>query len=182
MTLEGGSVFWGIRVVIPERLRSQVLAELHHGHPGVVNMKAVARSHLWWPGVDKAIESCVRACAACQVSRNLPAKAPLHPWAWPESPWERIHVDFAGPIQGRMLLVVTDAHSKWPEVIVMNSTTASKTITVLRELFARFGIPKQVVSDNGPQFVSQEFALFMSNEWGKAHPQFPIPSSQQWSR
>ena len=118
MTLEGGSVFWGIRVVIPERLRSQVLAELHHGHPGVVNMKAVARSHLWWPGVDKAIESCVRACAACQVSRNLPAKAPLHPWAWPESPWERIHVDFAGPIQGRMLLVVTDAHSKWPEVIV----------------------------------------------------------------
>ena len=59
-----------------------------------------------------------------------------------------------------MLLIVTDAHPKWPEVQVMTTTTASKTIEVLREMFARDGIPEYLVSDNGPQFVSAEFGNF----------------------
>ena len=63
--------------------------------------------------------------------RSTPAVAPLHPWLWPTQPWDRIHVDFAGPCQGRMLLVVTDAHSKWPEVFDMKSTTTPATIRVL---------------------------------------------------
>ena len=74
----------------------------------------------------------------------------------------RIHVDFIGPFLGRMFFVVTDAHSKLPEVSTMLSTTADQTINVLREPFARFGIPQQLVSDNGPQFVSKEFKQFMS--------------------
>ena len=60
-----------------------------------------------------------------------------------------------------MFFVLVDAHSKWPEVVVMNSTTAAKTIIVLREMFSRYGLPKQLVSDNGPQFVSEEFAAFL---------------------
>ena len=161
MTLEGGCILWGMRVVIPKKLQPEVVAELHRGHPGIVRMKAMARSHVWWVTVDKDIEQCVRACEACQASRNMPARAPLHTWEWPASPWERIHVDFAGPLRGKMLLVVTDAHSKWPEVVVLTSTTAARTIEALRELFARFGIPRQLVSDNGPQFISREFASFL---------------------
>ena len=64
---------------------------------------------------------------------------------------------YAGPFKDTMFLVVVDANSKWPEVIPMRSTTAAKSIEVLRNLFARFGIPEQIVSDNGPQFVSEEF-------------------------
>ena len=58
-----------------------------------------------------------------------------------------------------MWLLVVDAHSEWPEVRQMSigSTTACRTISCLRELFARFGVSKQVVTDNGPQFVSAEF-------------------------
>ena len=62
---------------------------------------------------------------------------------------------------GHMFFVVVDAHSKWPEVIVMDSTTSEKTVDVLRELFSRYGVPTQIVSDNGPQFVSQEFEHFL---------------------
>jgi len=62
-----------------------------------------------------------------------------------------------------MLLIVVDSYSKWPEVPVMSSTPASKTVTVLREIFARNGIPRELVSENGPQFVSQEFDQFLSN-------------------
>ena len=71
-----------------------------------------------------------------------------------------MHVDFAGPFRC-MFLLLMDAHSKWPEIIELTSTTASKTIEVLREIFSRNGLPEQVVSDNGPQFVSEEFERFM---------------------
>ena len=59
-----------------------------------------------------------------------------------------------------MFLVVADAHSKWLEVVPMKSTTSSKTIEILRNLFARFGILEQIENDNGPQFVSEEFHAF----------------------
>ena len=74
-------------------------------------------------------------------------------------PWQRIHVDFAGPFLVRMFLVVVDA-AKWPEVITMSSTTTSTTINELHHLFAAYGLPKQLVSDNGPQFTSEEFSTF----------------------
>ena len=60
-----------------------------------------------------------------------------------------------------MWLVVTDAHSKWLEVVVMNSTTAGTTVKVLRDLFACHGIPEQLVSDNGLQFITEEFRHFL---------------------
>ena len=60
-----------------------------------------------------------------------------------------------------MFLIVVDAHSKWPEVLVMNSTTAEKTVSELRTVFARWGLPEVLVSDNGPQFTSSVFRDFM---------------------
>ena len=160
LSVEGDCLLWGVRVVVPTKLRKKILQELHCGHPGVVRMKALARSHVWWPDIDKQIEECAKACSVCQSNKGAPSKAPLHPWQWPSSPWERIHLDFAGPVAGKMLLVVTDAHSKWPEVVVMNSTSSARTITVLREMFARFGLPQQIVTDNGPQFTANEFRQF----------------------
>ncbi len=91
----------------------------------------------------------------------MPAVAPLHPWLWPAKPWQRIHIDYAGPVEGKMMLVVVDAHSKWPEVISMTSSTSQATIRALRGLFASYGLPQQLVSDNGPQFTSDEFTVFL---------------------
>ena len=61
---------------------------------------------------------------------------------------------------GKTFLIIVDAYSKWPEVIDMSSTTATSTISILRDCFSRHGIPEQLVSDNGPQFCSVEFAEF----------------------
>ncbi len=93
--------------------------------------------------------------------QKMPKAAPLHPWEWPAKPWQRIHVDFAGPFLNTTFLAVVDAHSKWPEVFTMSSTTSGHTIQVLRELFSRTGVPEQLVSDNGPQFTSEEFRTFL---------------------
>jgi len=129
----------GIRVVIPQKLRDYVLKELHRDHPVMDRMKAIACSYLWWEGLDGEIESVVRSCQECQSVRNAPPKAPLHPWLWPTRPWQCIHLDFAGPFQGRMYLLITDAHSKWLEIVEMRNTRANKTVKELRKLCTSYG-------------------------------------------
>ena len=89
---EGDCLFWGTRVIVPEKLHSRVLEELHRGHPGIVRMKSLTRSHVWWPNLDSQVEAQAKSCTACQVNKNLPPKAPLHLWAWPTIPWQRIHI------------------------------------------------------------------------------------------
>ena len=163
LTVESQCLLWGIRVVVPQKLRASVLKELHSDHGGMVRMKSVARSYFWWPGLDKDVEGIVKSCQSCQAVKSAPSSAPLHPWVWPEHPWQRVHIDFAGPFKGRMFFLLIDAHSKWPEIHEMPSTTADRTIAVLRHIFAAYGLPQQVVSDNGPQFTSGEFMDFLQS-------------------
>ena len=105
----------------------------------------------------------IKSCQSCQTSQSNPAATPLHPWVWTDTPWKRIHVDYAGPFLGHMLFIAVDAHSKWPEVEMMSSTTSEKTIESLRSMFACHGLPEQLVLDNGPQFTSTEFSEFMKS-------------------
>ena len=79
---------------------------------------------------------------SCQAQFNYFCSTPL---GMTPRPWQRIHIDFAGPFQGANFLVAVDAHSKWPEVGIMGSTT-TKTIEVLRKVFASNGLPEQVRS------------------------------------
>ena len=123
-------------------------------------MKSLARGCLWWPRLDAAIVDRVQQCHVCVALGKFPSRAPLYPWKWPAKPWERIHIDFFE--KGKLnFLIVVDAYSKWLEVTPMGSMTSLKTIEVLRSLFARYGIPEEVVSDNGPQLASEEFSQFL---------------------
>ena len=160
LTIEAGCVLWGTRVVIPMACQKRVLQELHTSHPGIVKMKSIARTHVWWPQVNKQIEELVQNCSACQEVRNKPPLAMLHPWSWPARSWQRVHIDFAGPFLGSMFMLVVDAHSKWLEIFPINAATTEKTLQLLRNLFASYGLPDQIVTDNGSQFTSSEFQRF----------------------
>ena len=164
LSVEDDIVLWGHRVVIPQDkdLRQRLVSELHATHPGIVKMKALARSYFWWPTIDKTLENCVRECAVCQEHQTDPPHAPIHPWEFPENPWSRIHIDYAF-IDGQDVLIVVDAHSKWIEAVRVGKATATATITAMRRLFATHGIPDTIVSDNGTQFISEEFHTFLSN-------------------
>ena len=160
LSIYDGCLMWGARVVIPAPLQERILPDLHTGHPGVVRMNALARSFVWWPGIDQHIERRCRDCDGCQANASAPPKAPLHPWEWLSQPWQRLHIDFAGPFHGTIWLIAVDAHSKWPEGIPMTTVTTTTTVTKLRSLFAQYGLPEVLVSDNGPQFTSEEFQQF----------------------
>ena len=79
---------WGIRVIVPPKHGPQVLEELHQGHLGMVKVKALARSYIWWPEIDKEIEETAKTCFGCQLLQAEPSLASVHPWEWPSSPWQ----------------------------------------------------------------------------------------------
>ena len=136
------------------------MAELHDTHPGITLLKGVARSLVWWPSIDTDLEKMVKSCSLCQGSRNNPTKTDLHPWEYPKNPWSRLHVDYAGPLFGKMYLIVVDAYSKWVEIAVARTATSEATIEGLREMFATHGVPDTLVSDNGSCFTSEQFLNF----------------------
>ena len=156
-----GCLLWGSRIIVPPTHRAAVLEELHDGHPGMTRAKSVARMFVWWPCIDEDIERTVRQCQACQSTRASPPSAPLHPWHWPTRPWARLHMDYAGPIAGKMILIVVDAHSKWIEAYPLSTATSAATIEKLRTMFSQFGLPESLVSDNAAYFTSEELETFV---------------------
>ncbi|XP_061398657.1 uncharacterized protein K02A2.6-like [Musca vetustissima] len=124
-------------------------------------MKAIARSYFWWPGLDKEIELKARMCEECCQQSKHPPAADAKSWPLTLKPWSRIHIDYAGPFIGTNFLIVVDSHSKWLEVKATADTTSTKTIELLRDIFASHGLPDIVVTDNGRNFKSSEFETFL---------------------
>ena len=97
------------------------------------------------------------------------APEPLRPTTMPNKPWQDIHIDLCGPFPtGESLLVCEDACTRWPEVVILKTTTSAVIISHLKRIFAAQGIPMTVVSDNGPQFISEEFEAFL-RDYGITH-------------
>ena len=130
LSTDQGCLLWGMRVVVPAKLQPRLLRELHFTHPGIVKVKLLARSYIWWHKIDQDIEEVVRTCENCAVQRSLPPKAPLHSWPWANRPMQRIHIDYA-EIEGYQVLVIIDIHSKWIEAIPLKTATAATTIEAL---------------------------------------------------
>ena len=123
-----------------------------------------------WLKMDEDIEREVKLCSVCQNARSSPPSAPLITWRW--GPFQRIPIIFCEKSSDYFLVVVVDSHSKWIEVQHMTSITTGHTINELRLIFAQHGLPEEVVSDNGPQFIPNEFAEFM-NRNGIKHTLVP---------
>ena len=111
ISVEDGILLWDSRVIVPPQARNQVIEEAHATHIGITRMKSLTRQFAWWPKMDSHLEAKVRSCSTCQMCKNAPPEAVLHPWEWPKQPWTRLHADYAGPFLGKMFLIITDAHS-----------------------------------------------------------------------
>lgn len=154
----GHAILKGTRLVIPKPLRQHTLELAHEGHPGITKMKQRLRSKVWWPGIDKDCERSVKNCHGCQLVGTPNHPEPMKRTTLPPGPWQDLAIDFMGPLpSGHSLLVIVDYYSRFYEVEIMKKTTAQKTIERLKPIFARFGLPLSIRSDNGPQFQSDEF-------------------------
>ncbi|XP_059222702.1 uncharacterized protein K02A2.6-like [Stomoxys calcitrans] len=112
-----------------------VLNEPYRSHFELVKTKALARSYIWWPGLDKDIENSIKNCLQSQKLQSSAKKSSLISWVPNDSVW------ICGSLQ---------------------EITTAFTVSTLRELFSRYGIVDTLVSDNGTQFTSHDFQTILS--------------------
>ncbi|XP_053968616.1 uncharacterized protein K02A2.6-like [Anastrepha ludens] len=129
------------RVVIPASWKQQILQLLHDGHWGTSRIKQLARQHVWWVDIDNDIAKLAAKCDICKAVSPGPARE-YEGWPEPNHPWERVHVDFAGPFFYSMWLICVDAFSQFPFIAQLTTTTTADTISALAAIFATEGIPK----------------------------------------
>ncbi|UYV82343.1 hypothetical protein LAZ67_21001753, partial [Cordylochernes scorpioides] len=163
-------IFLENRMVIPKSLHERVLQLLHESHAGTNKMKMMARSSIWWPGMDSSIEIITKNCRTCLSNESLP---PQRAESWPKyaGPWRRVHMDYFN-FKNKLFLLAVDSFSSWVEVSEVPSTSAYFCMNFMRNCIARYGFPQVVVSDNGPPFFSSDFGDFLSKN-GISHVTSP---------
>ena len=153
----------GSRIIIPMSLQKQVIKIAHEGHQGIAKTKARLRETVWFPNLDKHVRSELEHCLACQATSQPNRPEPINVTPMPDSPWDKVKIDFYGPLpSGQYILVVIDCYSRFPEIEILTAISAQKVIPKLDCIFARHGIPSHLTSDNGPPFQSDEFRRYMS--------------------
>ena len=171
LNLSDSVVLYNDRIIVPVALRRQVLQNLHSAHQGTSSMTSRALSTVFWPGITAAIENARDRCQTC--NRNSPSQARLPPKEpdLPKAPFEKICADFF-KLAGHFYLVMVDRLSGWPEVLKVKQNTGSSgaksLCQALRRLFATFGVPEEISTDGGPEFVALESKDFY-RRWGVEH-------------
>ncbi len=158
------------RLILPKQLQLKVLRMAHTGHPGMVRMKRALRECYWWPSLDSQVETAVHSCLWCQMGGKSQPLDPIPPISIPKPdlPCKRLGLDLAGPYSTaphhqQFVTSMVDYHSGFPEVLLMTDIWSLTIIRWLKELFSCYSCPDEIVMDNGPQFASAEFQLFLEN-------------------
>ena len=132
-----------------------------------------------WPGLSAELQNFITSCPTCARHRKNPAE-PLLSTPIPTLPWQKVAADFL-QLNNKTYLLVVDYFSKYIEATQLHTTTSTQTIRFLRDIFARHGIPEEFVSDNGPQFASDEFASF-AREIQMRHVTTSLPAVKRHGR
>lgn len=159
ITTDSNCLYYLNRLIVPQECRAKILKSFHQNHTGIVRMKMVARSYVWWPGLDTDIENWVGQCLSCQQTQVVSKSKEITSWKKTYFPFERIHIDFF-KFAGKDFMILSDAHSKYIDVQLMTNTNVHSVIEKLKIFFCIFGLPSEIVSDNGPPFQSYGFKNF----------------------
>ena len=167
-----GLLFYNDRIVIPENLRSTVIAMLHHGHVSRNKMEQLAQA-FWWPGLARDIQEKSETCPSCRAAgKNILTQIPSTEKNSLElltEPNQEIQLDFAGPIKSKTrgnvcILVAVDRFSKWPTAQICKSADTRTVLKFLTGYFTNNGTPRCIRTDNGSCFKSSEFKKFCADE------------------
>ena len=159
MSIHDGLITYDDRLIIPHCLRADVLQKIHEGHQGITKCRERAHQSVWWPKIGEEIIQIVQQCAHCQKYKPTTAKEPMVPTVLLDRPWQMLGVDLLD-FNGQQYMVVVDYYSRYIELVYLADTITHTVTAKLKCIFARFGIPDLLVSDNGPQFSSKEFRQF----------------------
>ena len=159
LSVANGLLLRDCRIVIPTKLRPDLLTKIHHGHQGVTKCRERAKQGVWWPGVSQNIADMVAKCQHCITNKHSQHNEPLIPTTLPERPWQHIGADMM-TFQNKEYLILMDYYSRYLEVVYTPTTTSKAIVEKMKNIFAQWRIPERITSDNGPQFSSEMFKVF----------------------
>ena len=154
------------QVVLPRELREKAVRIAHEGvmsgHQGISKTTDRLLQNFWYPGITAEIIRFCKSCDICQrtVAKGRVAKAPLGQMPIIDTPFDRVAIDLIGPIEPiserghRYILTIVDYATRYPEAVALKNITTETVAEALVEIYSRVGIPKEVLSDQGSQFVS----------------------------
>ena len=156
------------QTVVPYSLRKNVVKEYHDsllaGHLAFLRTYLRVRDKYYWPNMVSDIKKYCMSCEVCALQRKVVTRAFLHPLEIATAPFEVIGMDFLGPIKpeslngNKYVLVMTDAFSKWTEVVALSNQTAETTCRALMDKIVLYhGPPKVIITDRGSNFTSRLF-------------------------
>ena len=172
-----GIVLRGKRILLPKSMRKRALNVVHEGHLGIEKCKNLLRAKVYWPGMDTDVTNHINSCIPCQANSKSSQSLPIQMSELPDGPLDEIALDFFGPLpSGETLLVIEDLYSRFPFIEVMKTTTATSVINRLEKLFAIYGYPNKVRTDNGSPFQGKNIKEYF-NDCGIKHmkitPRYP---------
>lgn len=174
------------QLVLPRQCRSLILRVAHDipmaGHLGTTKTKDRILQRYYWPGIFKEIAEYCRSCDVCQRSHSKrPARGELVPMPVVAEPFHRIAMDIIGPLPktargNRFILTICDYATRYPEAIPLPVTDAPRIARELVNVFARVGVPSEILTDQGSNFMStllQEVYHFMQIKRIRTSPYHP---------
>lgn len=135
-----------------------VLDRIHEVHQGIAKCRKRARTSVWWPGLSKQLEEMVKKCPTC-IKQHVNTAEPAILYELPDRPWQKAAADLF-ELKNQHHLLVIDYFCRYVEMAKLSRTTSPHIVVHLRSMFARHGIPDQLLSDNCPQISANTFSKF----------------------
>ena len=167
ITAQNGLLFKGERLIVPVKLRKEMMEKVHSSHLGIEGCLRRAREVFYWPRLNAELKDFILKCDTCNSYKPAQPREPLMPHEIPSRPWQKVGTDLF-LFDQRQYLITVDYYSSFFEVDKLSTTDSRTVIEKLKMQFSRHGIPEIVISDNGPQYACAEFAKFAS-DWHFQH-------------
>ena len=174
-SVSDGILYKSHQVIVPTSLRPEMLRKIHKAHRRTDSSIRWARESVYWPGKQVVIR---QTCSSCGVFAQYLSERPREPMGShdiPFQPWSKVSVDLF-QLNGSNYLVLVDHYSDYFELEPLQNTLASTVIRSMKGNFARYGIPEECITDNGPQFVSHEYSRF-AREYGFTRTNYCHPTT-----
>ena len=164
ITVQNGLLFKGDRIIVPVSLRKEMMEKVHSSHLGCSRR---AREVFYWPQMNAELKDFILKCDVCNSYQPEQPREPLMLHEIPSRPWQKVGTDLL-QFDGQQYLITIDYYSSFFEVDKLETTDSRTVISKLKMQFSRHGIPEIVISDNGPQYNSADFAKF-GKDWHFQH-------------
>ena len=170
LMIEDGLILKGMWIIITDKMREDILKQIHEGHLGFNKCQMRVKETVYWPDFNDQLENLILNCQLClkyskSKNKSTPPTALGH--EVPAVPWGKVATDIFH-YESQPYLLIVDYTSRFPIVRRLKSMSAQNITEHFKSIFSEYGWPDTLVSDNGPCYTADMFTNLM-NEYAVHH-------------